>query len=152
MTSPELYVIMKSTWKITKEESDVIKRCAVEYKTTDEKMLSKTRTRELVTPRHCAMFILNRMMKCSWKHIGKIMAKDHSSCIHGARTYQDLILRDEKERARLKSILRSIGYAALIEFERDYPMIQKPSKLPDVKHSVKPLDKDFGRKVFLGEI
>ncbi len=58
---------------------------------------SKTRKREIVEIRQCAMYLIQSHTKMSLNATGAMFSgRDHSTVIHGVRTWQDLIDTSKK--------------------------------------------------------
>ena len=67
------------------------------YDLKEKDILSPSRKKEIVDPRHIAMFLLRKELKCSYPFIGrKFGGKDHSTAIHAYEKINKEIIINEK--------------------------------------------------------
>jgi len=67
------------------------------YELKEKDILSSSRKKEIVEPRHVAMFLLRKELKCSYPFIGrKFGGKDHSTAIHAYEKINKEIAINEK--------------------------------------------------------
>lgn len=69
----------------------------------------KCKKRELVFPRQVIMFFLTEYTDLTYKQIGDIFNKDHTTVIHAKNTVRDLMSTDEKVGHRVEEIKKQIA-------------------------------------------
>ena len=68
------------------------------------------RTKQLVTPRKMAMFLIRRHTALSLPEIGKRFGgRDHTTVIHAVKKVERESLRDPVYRSKLESVARTLG-------------------------------------------
>ena len=136
-----------------KSEATVL-AVANHYKLSLKDVKSESRKRDLATARQCACFVLCKLCGMSLNTIGKALGgRDHSTILHSHKTFLGL-LHDNNFRHDFRMFLDSFDRSLLIKFDAEYKFPEKGQRLAELPANVrvKPLEKDFGRKVFLGEI
>lgn len=109
------YFSLPGTLKIIREftDEDKIDRILFlvnrEFRTTTAMLKTKSRKREIVGPRHIAMFFISRYTKLSLESVGSIFGHyDHSTVIHAKKTVNNLMDTDKRYRERIHMIEESI--------------------------------------------
>lgn len=69
----------------------------------------KCKKRELVFPRQMIMFFLTEYTDMTYKEIGDIFYKDHTTVIHAKNTIRDLMSTDEKVSHRVEELKKQIA-------------------------------------------
>jgi hypothetical protein len=84
---------------------DVIKKCAEVSGGNMDKVMSKSRKKELVKTRQRSMYFLKNYTGYSLETIGTLIAeKDHATVLHSVKTVQRLIETEKKYRAEMEFI------------------------------------------------
>lgn len=94
------------------QPSEAHRRCrrevALAFGVTEVELISATRTRPLVTPRHAAMFILRERFGLSWRCIAITLGcSDHTSAMHGYRSARSKMDESPAYKATIKALLAS---------------------------------------------
>jgi len=75
------------------------------YAVTEERILSKERSREVALPRQIAMYLMREEVGCSLPQIGESLGgRDHSTVIYGCEKVADLLETDDRLRRQIGSI------------------------------------------------
>jgi chromosomal replication initiator protein len=86
----------------------VIEKVAEYYKISTDKMVKRSREKEVVGPRQMAMFLARKMTNDTLEKIGRVFDKDHSTVIHACKNIEKLIKTDQytsNDYERLRTIL-----------------------------------------------
>jgi len=117
-----------------------------------EQVMSSTRKQEIVTCRHSLCFTLHKLMGISQKKVGKFLGKDHTSILHGWRTFEHLLQTDKDLRAKYRDLLLALGYELLMDFNSRFTFSEKKLIKTEVVETKRMLPANFGEQVFLGDI
>jgi len=74
----------------------IIKEVCAYYDLTKKEILSKTRKREIITPRQMYQTLLKENTRLSLAQIGMTTFKNHATIIHATKTIHNLIETDWK--------------------------------------------------------
>lgn len=89
-----LYDISHSSMK-TMTPKQLLKAVIDFYDLTEEKLLKKSRSQELVRPRQVAMYLMREVLKLSYPNIGeKLGGKDHTTVIHACEKIEKELVFD----------------------------------------------------------
>jgi len=95
--------------------SDVLKATAFHFGLSQVDLLKGGRTKDLVLPRHIAMFIAYRITELSLPDIGRRFGGyDHTSILHGRDRIRHLIKSDIEVARHVDVIIRSIPGATVV--------------------------------------
>ena len=99
-----LEMVLESHWKDSqnsknrtkvprsmKTSDHVTKIAAKVFCVPVEAVMSRSRERGIKEARFCAMWMLYRICKLTYKHIGRHYGRDHSTVINACQTWDDLI-------------------------------------------------------------
>lgn len=76
----------------------------------DKLVMSKTRKREIVEIRQCAMYLIQQHTRMSLKATGLMFSgRDHSTVIHAVRTWQDLIDTSRRHKEITESVKQMVA-------------------------------------------
>jgi chromosomal replication initiation ATPase DnaA len=84
------------------------------YNVTLEKMQSKTRLRSIVDARQVCMYLLRKFTNMSYRDIGLLFGRDHSTAIHACKSvegnayYGDYKYKVEKIEKRLNALYDTV--------------------------------------------
>ncbi len=79
------------------------------YDLTEEKLLKKSRSQELVRPRQVAMYLMREVLKLSYPNIGeKLGGKDHTTVIHACEKIEKELVFDTQLSQEINSIKEKI--------------------------------------------
>ena len=88
---------------------DVITAVLQHFGVTRRELTGRTRTKEIVLPRHVAMFLLRDETEASLLEIGgELGGRDHTTVLHGIRQIERALATDAALRSRLLTIRESI--------------------------------------------
>lgn len=88
---------------------DVLLAVAFEFEVSPADILSASRVKELVTPRHAVAYIARQMTDLSFPVIAQRMnGRDHTCALNSWRKMRQLMAEDEELRDRIGKIMRSI--------------------------------------------
>ena len=73
-----------------------------------EEILSPCRRRELVTARYALYYLFVRREKKTYKRVGAFFNRDHSTVVHGVKTWTDLITVGDTEAWEMQQIVNSV--------------------------------------------
>ena len=91
----------------------VINAVTGHYGVTLRDLCGRTRTKEIVTPRQVAMYLLREETEASLLEIGhELGGRDHTTVMHGIRQIERALLTDTALRARVMAIREAIFTAA----------------------------------------
>jgi chromosomal replication initiator protein len=65
---------------------------------------SKARHKQIVVPRHIAMYLLHEDAHLSTPEIGRLLNRDHTTVLHGLRLVATDIARDGASRAAVRGV------------------------------------------------
>jgi chromosomal replication initiator protein len=74
-----------------------------------EELNVKCKKRDLVFPRQVIMYFLTEYTDLTFKQIGALFGRDHTTAIHSKDTMKNLISTDDKVRARIDELKRTIA-------------------------------------------
>lgn len=114
--------------KITLQDSSfietIVKMTAKYYHLEVERMLSKTRKREVVMARQIAMFFSTKYTTASLETIGKMVGdKDHATVLHAKKTVNNLRETDRSYRGRLVMLQEKIENIVSEKSVSEYDMV-----------------------------
>lgn len=69
----------------------------------------KCKKRELVFPRQIIMYFLTEYTDLTYKQIGGLFGRDHTTAIHSKDTIKDLMSTDDKVRERIEDLKKQIA-------------------------------------------
>lgn len=87
----------------------LIKTICEHFKTPLETLQVKRRTRELAFPRQVIMFFLAEYTDMTYREIGAVFSRDHTTAIHSKDTVIDLMTTDDKVRDRIDELKKQIA-------------------------------------------
>ena len=88
---------------------DIIEAASKFYNISIKDLLSKSRKKELVTPRQIAMYLMREEIKTSYPTIGQeIGGRDHTTAIHAYNKISKIIQEEEKIKQDIESIKQFI--------------------------------------------
>ena len=103
-----LYDISRSNTK-TMTPKQLLKAVIDFYDLTEEKILKKSRSQELVRPRQVAMYLMREVLKLSYPNIGeKLGGKDHTTVIHACEKIEKELVFDTQLSQEINSIKEKI--------------------------------------------
>ena len=91
------------------EISDIIREVANTYSVQISELLGRRKVRNLVRPRHVAMYLVRKHNGASFPVIGKHFHRDHTTVQHGYRKIEADLMTDMELRQTVHSIERTIG-------------------------------------------
>ncbi len=96
--------------KETGLSAKTIIKCVGDYYGIDfDQLTGNSRKKELVNPRQICMYLLRKELSASYPSIGsEIGGRDHTTAIHAYNKVCDLIVKDEKTRTDINSIIKKI--------------------------------------------
>ncbi|KKT86105.1 MAG: chromosomal replication initiation protein, chromosomal replication initiator protein [Parcubacteria group bacterium GW2011_GWC1_45_9] len=87
----------------------VIKAVIDFYDLTEESLLRKSRSQELVKPRQVAMYLMREVLKMSYPNIGeKLGGKDHTTVIHACEKIEKELVFDTQLSQEINSIKEKV--------------------------------------------
>lgn len=87
------------------KEDDLIKDVSTYFKITVEQIKSTSRDREICQPRQVAMhFLAKRFPQYSYKFIGSMFSRNHSTVTHACKVVNNLNLTDKHFGHQLKEL------------------------------------------------
>ena len=90
--------------------ADIQRIIAEYYGVKSAELLSRRRTKDIVRPRHIAMYLGKNLTRCSYPEIGRRFGnRDHSTVMHAVRTIERLMKHDSEfadEVALLRGLVR----------------------------------------------
>ncbi len=79
------------------------------YSVTEERMLSKERSREVALPRQVAMYLMREEVGWSLPQIGESLGgRDHTTVLYGCEKIADLLETDDRLRHQVGSIMERL--------------------------------------------
>ncbi len=79
------------------------------FSITEERMLSKERSREVALPRQVAMYLIREEVGCSFPQIGESLGgRDHTTVLYGCEKIADLLETDDRLRHQVGSIMERL--------------------------------------------
>ncbi len=69
----------------------IIKEVAKYYNISAEKLLSNTRSKEMVLPRQVSMYLVRNLTKCTLPEMGRIFSRDHTTVLHSINKIEDFV-------------------------------------------------------------
>lgn len=127
---------------------DLITSICSHYKVDERKIYARTRKEDVMRARQAVMFTMIKLLGMTTTMAGKKLFRDHSTCIHGCERIQGIVTTNEEERKLFVQAISEVSVELAAKFNMDFPMI----KMRHTKIDLPRIDKDFGRKVFMGEI
>jgi chromosomal replication initiator protein len=105
---PTQYQIVKSNlakpeFKET-DPQEIIQKVCDYYDVAVEKLQIRSNRRIYVQPRQAIMYLLKKNTRLTFKKIGELFNRDHTTAIHACNTMQDLIDTDQKIRQQLQEL------------------------------------------------
>lgn len=74
-----------------------------------EQLQVKCRKRDLAFPRQIIMYFLTEYTDMTYKQIGGLFGRDHTTAIHSKDTIKDVMSTDDKVRARVDELKKLIA-------------------------------------------
>lgn len=109
--------VMKNLVKIHSREltiESIQKMVCEHYNIPYDKLLMKTRKREIVQARQITMFLAKKFTKSSLKNIGEHFGGyDHTTVIHSCQTVEDLMDTDTEYRERIDDLQQKVHMASM---------------------------------------
>lgn len=109
--------VMKNLVKIHSREltiESIQKMVCEHYNIPYDKLLMKTRKREIVQARQITMFLAKKFTKSSLKNIGEHFGGyDHTTVIHSCQTVEDLMDTDTDYRERIDDLQQKVHMASM---------------------------------------
>ncbi len=89
---------------------DIEQRVTVHFGLKPGELKARRRTRKVAEARQLAMYMMRTRASASFPSIGQFLGgRDHSTVIHACRSVEKRIENDQRYRAMLETILRSLG-------------------------------------------
>jgi chromosomal replication initiator protein len=89
--------------------TDVLKAVCAEFAIAEKDLLGRQRKREIVRPRHVAMYLLREQTESSLVEIGRTMGgRDHTTVLHGIEKIERELETDPQLRSRIISIQEAL--------------------------------------------
>lgn len=85
---------------------DILEVCAEVFDVGAGELLSEFRTKRLTRPRFTAISLIRRIFKLSHPTIGRILKRDHTSCLHGMRKSAKFRAADQLYRHRYRTAVK----------------------------------------------
>lgn len=86
----------------------IISKICDQYGVNPEYMVIRKRTKELVFPRHLAMYVIKKRTGLPVTAIGKIFNRDHTTVIHAVRMIENYIETDSLgKRAEILEVIHN---------------------------------------------
>lgn len=86
-----------------------IKTICEHFGLTMDELNVKCKKRDLVFPRQVIMYFLTEYTDMTYKQIGDLFNRDHTTAIHSKDTIKDIMSTDEKVMARIDELKKSIA-------------------------------------------
>ena len=92
----DAYLIPALKYGIVKQKQlkDILETCCDFYKVPMDKVLSKSRQRNLVIVRQTYCFIAKRVTNHGTVEVGRLIKRDHATVLHSNRTFINLLETD----------------------------------------------------------
>lgn len=103
---------------------EILKIVADFYSIYEKSMLSKSRLRRHVLPRHVAIYIVRKNSDLSLQEIGGFFEKNHATVIHATKTINNLCETYPKFKSDIDFLLE---YTSGVEIKKD-PNYCRPQK------------------------
>jgi len=88
---------------------DIVEAVAFDFKLTRNELLSRSRCREIIIPRHIVCYLARMMTPLSFPEIARKMdGRDHTTILHSWRKIRAEITEDEELRDRIADIMLMI--------------------------------------------
>ena len=71
-------------------------------------LVSSRRTRDLIRPRHVAMYLAKQLTKHSLPTIGRVLERDHTTVLHGCRQIEKLRQQDPALDAEIRTLVERL--------------------------------------------
>ncbi len=89
--------------------TDVLKAVCAEFDISEKDLLGRQRKREIVRPRHVAMYLLREQTDSSLVEIGRTMGgRDHTTVLHGIERIENDLETDTQLRSRIIAIQETL--------------------------------------------
>jgi chromosomal replication initiator protein len=89
--------------------TDVLKAVCAEFDIAEKDILGRQRKREIVRPRHVAMYLLREQTESSLVEIGRTMGgRDHTTVLHGIERIEKDLQTDTQLRGRIIAIQEAL--------------------------------------------
>lgn len=72
-------------------DQDVIDRCCEHFSITKREIIHKKRSQRIALIRQAVYYVMRHRLGMSWSEIGRVLDRDHTSVMHGARWIQELL-------------------------------------------------------------
>ncbi len=104
-----LEIISKSQRRQAVSAEKVLKSVQKFYHIPIEDLVSKKRNREIIRPRHVAMYILYKVVGMSYPEIGRELGgKDHSTIMHGSKAIEKEVVISKQLKDEIELLKESI--------------------------------------------
>jgi chromosomal replication initiator protein len=95
--------------RTTTTAADVLKAVCAEFGVAEKDLLGRQRKREIVRPRHVAMYLLREETESSLVEIGRTLGgRDHTTVLHGIEKIETDLATDNQLRSRLIAIQEAL--------------------------------------------
>lgn len=118
MVSPYILPGLKFPAPIARPHEETIDKVLDFYKVTMPKLKSPSRKREIVLPRHVAMCALYVLHRWSFKRVGDLFNRDHTTVIHAVQAVKDLTDHNDVMRKTVSDMFPSL--IPIMETKKDY--------------------------------
>jgi chromosomal replication initiation ATPase DnaA len=89
------YFVMPALRRVVaKTPAGIIREVCDRYELTEEELKSRSHRRDLVFPRHLAMYLLKEETNLTLSAIGRSFGRDHTTVIHAIKNIKDYIDTD----------------------------------------------------------
>ena len=79
------------------------------YNVSVEQLMGKRRLKQLVRPRHVAMWLVREQTDLSFPDIGRVFGRDHATIQHACKKIRNNLVQDADLRSSTEAILRTLG-------------------------------------------
>jgi len=116
-----------------KQVDDLITKCAAVNNISVERMMIKSRKREIVSSRQLAMYYLCKHTKMTLAQIGGLLGgKDHATVLHAEKTITSLLETDSFIRSKAKEI--EFFISGLLSGDQNQENEQEEKPLPVIEY------------------
>ena len=88
---------------------EIIDTVATFYTVSRDQLMGKRRLKQLVRPRHVAMWLVREQTELSFPEIGRVFGRDHATIQHACKKIRSHLDQDADLRSSIEAILRTLG-------------------------------------------
>ena len=89
--------------------TDAMRVCCQAYDVTPDLVISSLRKQSVVYARHMFSFFCRKHLNMTFKSIGYILGRDHSSVMHAINVFDNLVTHDKTTRQTYETSLQLLG-------------------------------------------